>query len=263
MRVLAPDTLPGSYEAADALSIRTQRAYLRVTAANAALLVAGAACAAVSSRDPRLVQALNAASALCFGSGLVLTWISSRAERDHKWAAARSRAEEIKSVAWSVMTAGVAIPATLDVTAAMLEVRASPWQQRRDLYVSGRLRDQYAWYGRKAEDARWRARWWGRGLFFSQVAALAVAVAAIWHPSVAFNPRPLLTTFAGVCIGWMRATQYRHLATAYVTAADEIGVFIDRASKVSSDDELRTVVGETEAAMAAERGAWAERRRVS
>jgi hypothetical protein len=257
---------PAAYQAADAAAMKARQAYLQTVTANVALILAGAAFAAVPATSAAAPRVWNLLSALCFAAGLGMSSVASTAERDRRWVKYRAEAEEILAAAWRfMMTAdGVAaLPAAgerLEVTRAMLRVRSLPVRDRLLVYLDSRIAEQRTWYENKARSSDRRARYWARGLFLSQMGALVASLAAVWDPALRFTGGPVFTAFAGVCVGWLRATQHRQLSKAYANAARELTGLAERASHVTTDEELSTIVAAAESLMVHERNTWAVRR---
>jgi hypothetical protein len=292
-RTIARDALPRSYDAASAAASRARKKYLQAIAANVVLIVVGAAFVSVSPNTDAARRMMNVLSAACFAGGLILAKITSSSEYNREWVRERFRAEEVKSMAWRFMTAAEPFPPTLptqaavsaahsgiddinrqhgvttenaadeEVTPLMLDVRARSVADRLNVYLRARLDDQLSWYDMKAKRSDWLARCWGVGLYVSQAGALAAAWLAVWRPWLTVNGHPVFAALSGVCIGWLRATEYRELATAYTDAADTLKPFRLRSGNVSGDLQLNDFVNEVETALARERDRWSTRRTVA
>jgi hypothetical protein len=292
-RTIAPDGLPRSYDAASAAASRARNKYLHAVAANVVLILVGAVFAAISPHTDAARRMMNLLSAACFAGGLILTKTTSSSEYNREWVRERSRAEDVKSLAWRFMTAAEPFPPTLptraavsaahsriddinrqhrvtaenapdeEVTPLMLDVRARSVADRLNVYLQARLDDQLRWYDMKTERSERLAKCWGGGLYVSQAIALAAAWFAVWRPGLMVNGHSIFAALSGVCVGWLRATEYRELATAYANAADMLKTFRLRSGNVSGDLQLNDFVNDVETALAHERDRWSTRRTVA
>ena len=257
---------PAAYQAADAAAAHARKAYLQTVTANVALIVAGAAAASVPASTDAVQRLWNLLSALCFAAGLAMSSVASSAARERLWVKYRAEAEEIQANAWRFMMAGdglAALPAPgtqPEVTPEMLRVRSLPVRERLQVYLDARIIDQRTWYENQAVKSDRRARYWGRGLFLSQMAALVASLAAVWNPSLRFTGHPVFAALAGVCVGWLRATQLRQLSRAYEATASELKALADKAAHVATEAELSAIVATAESVMLREHETWAVRR---
>ena len=285
------ENLPATFQAADATAIRARRRYLRFVKANLVLVLTGAAFFSVSVRAEETRRLLNLVSAACFGLGLVVSVATASANDDRIWPKARERAEDIKAKAWRFMAGAEPFLMTLpladaeaaflaalvndrqhgaptdpamtgrrEITSAMLAVRTSPLSERSQMYSMSRLNDQRRWYAAKATASDRSARFWSVGLFCAQGGALLSALAAIWRPFLPLNGRTFFTALAGLCLGWLRATQHRQLSTVYADVANALNILMERALRARNEDELNTVVQQAELTMSRERDTWIARR---
>jgi hypothetical protein len=295
MSPVTDEHLPALYRAADRSSLAAQRSYLRFVSGNLVFIVAGAFATswAVRSQDLRALLWLAGAAALVAGLGLTVFLLQSRPE--DQWSGARAMAESVKTVAWLYMTCAEpyrsdrpdrqaddllvrkladilhANPAPTapdgsdalaeQITPHMREVRSSPLETRKAVYLRDRVRDQRDWYGAKARSNARASTRWLCAVGAAQLLGAVASVAMVRWPDFPFHLGSVLASIAGVLVGWREVKQYGQLAHAYSLAAQELGLVEAQAASVSTEDEFAAFVADAEQAISREHTMWTARRR--
>ncbi|GMV05577.1 MAG: hypothetical protein AMXMBFR53_18540 [Gemmatimonadota bacterium] len=284
------DDYPGLYAAADEASNEAQRHLLTSHKANGILLVAGAAAALVSTMTAwvALVSAV-----LFLGSLAVYLWAQHLRFQDH-WYQARALAESIKTATWRLVIGaepfagpdqdvnlrafralleellqenrGIGLQLAGDwadreqVTSRMRAILNSSFEERRQLYLTDRIRNQRGWYTRRAKENRAASRkflTWIVALYGLAIVLLLVRIAA---PAAHPLPIEVLAVIAGSLIGWKQLRRFDELASAYGLTAHEVGIIESRFDAVDSDSSLSSFVSDAENAFSREHTQWAARR---
>jgi hypothetical protein len=289
--------LPALFRAADRSSLDSQKKYLRFVRANLVVVVLAAIVASWADSSPGLRIPLAAVGAAALLTGLALTLFVFQTKPDKNWFGARAVAESVKTLAWRYMSGaepfgrslseadadarflqqlqevlrersaiGAALggPDSADpqITETMRRIRSLALEERRNVYLVDRIRDQRSWYaGKAAASARSSARWL-LAIGVSQLAGAVAAIALIGWPDPAFKTASVFAALAAALIAWLQTRQHRALAQAYGMAAHELGLIESRARHVSSEEEFSSFVADAENAMSREHTMWVARRDV-
>ena len=287
---------PSLYQSADQASLSAQRRYLCLQKCHIGCLILGSVGAALATIVPvSAVKWTYIILAIILVIGVVLTLIS-RVRRDDKvWFDCRAIAESTKTATWRFMMK--AAPFKEDSTAAqsfidrlreirearpssptdlaqsldanaqtlskfMNDVRRKSVDERRNLYLKSRLRDQKIWYLNKATFNSRKENYWFWAVVVLQV--LAVVLAIIWaaSSSLPVNVVPLLMTCAASAIAWSQMKRYGELNQSYSLAAQELVEQEAIASNITEEDDLLTFMEQVEETVSREHTMWCARRDV-
>ncbi len=287
--------LPPLYCDFDESSSSAQRAYLRVIVADLAVLVLAAAVSSFASKDTTVQRWLYGAGAVLLTGGMLLTLTLSKYAFEKTWYGGRAAAETVKSLAWKYMsgaapfehdsTSAVADAAFVDalwsilrdrkdlalsrasvsragepITRKMREVRALNFQERLDVYLAERVRDQVRWYSTTARYNERMHSVWLIGVLAVQAVATVAAVVQVAKPEIAYNGASALAALSTALLAWSQLKRHRELAQSYGIAAHELGLAAARAIHLNSAAELSQFVNDTETAISREHTMWVARR---
>lgn len=281
---------PALYTGANDLSNQSQRLYLWLLRAEYSLLITAAAVALI----PKPSSTLQVMHALIFvGLGALLIYRSmSKPEQD--WYKGRALAESIKTLSWrycmraapfedaadikevranfrnqlkEILSAnrhiGDKIPpdsaANDQITSKMDQIRATSLEQRRSYYLEQRIREQRAWYVRKARENRNAARAWIVACIATYACAVAILTLRPLFPDWEVWPYEPLIVVASSIIGWMQIKKFNELVSAYTLTAHEIGIVQGRLEEADLEDEFSEFVNEAELAFSREHTQWVAR----
>jgi hypothetical protein len=232
------------------------------------------------------------AMAGAFLGAFVVKFLGHSASYDDDWFTGRAVAETTKSISWRYMmrvppyqgddadhhfTLDLAslvrragqIRQALDrlpvrpqqISETMRQVRGMSLPERRDFYVTRRLLEQAAWYGRRgAGHRRLASRWFWISVFF-QLAAAGIALLAL--QSVDSTLLRLMSLFASAAIAitaWTQLNRDDELAKTYASALQELLLVAETAESVGSEEALADVVAEGEEAIGRENKVWVAKR---
>ncbi|WP_438453000.1 DUF4231 domain-containing protein [Streptomyces asiaticus] len=282
------DDFPALYRAADANSLRGQRRYLRVMRFQLGALVIAAAFGVVALRAGGTDVAAVVAS-VAFGAALVSDVYMLKERPDRQWYAGRALAESTKTLTWRYMVGGSPLGAaelTVEqaedlllarfaeieadvepvllipdhgspeqVTEGMRRTRALPLEQRRELYLRARIRDQQEWYGTKARWNERRATLWSVTLATLELLGLTAGVLKA-DGVIDIDLLGLAAALAAAGAAWVQTKQHQNLATAYAMAHHELATIGSRVRHMRTEEDWASFVGGSEDAVSREHTLW-------
>jgi hypothetical protein len=268
---VARDDYPALYLAADRTSRLAQQRHLRFTGMILGALVACAALGTFSAVFPAYSKVLAICSTASAAS-FMLTSMRKALKPERNWYSGRALAESSKSLAWRYITGAEPYPASLppaeadsrfisdlkalatgqaqglsfgaefsdrpQITPRMHELRSLPLEQRRQLYVKGRIEDQRKWYGSRARSSQVTANRYFVLIQASQALALAgtvflfLAVVSKWNMSGVFS------ALASALIAWLQVRQHEELSQTYSAAALELGFIEEQAPRITTEKDF-------------------------
>jgi len=286
---------PALFLQADNASSTAQKKYLRLTKATLALLVAGAALAAVTPALRSCKPASAIISAVLLAASVLLTTRLQVLKPEQLWYGGRAVAESAKSMAWRYMAG--ADPYSCDspasatdrtfistlesifkerkqlassfggvfreqphITERMRAVRSGSLPERRSAYLAERIADQRRWYGDQAKRNRSAEGKYFNLIVISQFLAFAAAVALVKWPDSDFKLTGLFTCLASALIAWVQLKQHKELAQSYSIAEVELGFIQEQGQHITTDREFSDFVGDAENAISREHTLWIARR---
>lgn len=284
---------PALHTAAAAASKSGRVNHTRLVMIDLALLAVaaliGVTLQVTSPLDARWVRAIAAA---LLAAALLAKLANRLSAFDGQWFDGRAVAETVKSATWryvmhvppydgdgadadasfgsvlhQTLVARPALSAHLhqipadgqQITPSMRQIRALPFDERKQLYLSARVGDQIAWYSRRAAENRRQAmRWFWVGLG-AQGAALVLAIALVAAPSL---PDLVggLAAVAAVAAAWTQYGRHDELSKSYGLAAQELAFLRSNVDAATDDSALTDAVDSTETAISREHTMWMARR---
>ncbi|MEU2284028.1 DUF4231 domain-containing protein [Streptomyces sp. NPDC013178] len=282
------EDFPALYRSADGNSLKGQRRHLAVTRFRLGALVTAAAFGVVALRAGGADVAAVVAS-VAFGAALVSDVYMLRERPDRQWYAGRAVAESTKTLTWRYMVGGSPLGITdLDedeaadlllarfteiesdveplllipdhgspeqVTEGMRRVRALPLEERRELYLRARIRDQQEWYGTKARWNERRATQWSVLLAVLELLGLTAGVLKS-AGLIDIDIPGLVAALAAAGVAWVQTKQHQNLATAYAMAHHELATIGARIRHARTEEEWAGFVGGSEDAISREHTLW-------
>lgn len=145
------------------------------------------------------------------------------------------------------------------ITTSMETTRALSLEDRKQYYDTHRVRDQRAWYAKKAGLNRRASKAW---MFASVVAygiAILISLVRITEPAFAYWPVEPVIVVASSILGWVQIKKFNELASSYTLTAHEIGIIQGKISDISSEDDFSKFVVDAEQAFSREHTQWVAR----
>jgi hypothetical protein len=285
--------LPALFAAADLASVTAQRKYTRWILADLTLLVVGSLLSSFHRvENSRWVVVL---SAIAVGLSLIISFVIRSLQLERGWYGGRAAAESVKSLAWRYMICAepyvralsspeadrkftadlssileqrkyLALEFTGDlsnkaqITERMREIREFDVENRKKAYLSQRIANQRTWYMDKSVRNQKRIKLGFTAILLSQTLALISAFVLVAWPDSPVNWTSPFAAFAAAFLAWVQVKQYQELAQAYAVAAHELGLIIEQARYVKTEDALSSFVADAENAISREHTLWVARR---
>lgn len=284
---VADTDMPQLFQAADQASVHGQVSYVGRTRLRLVLLCA----AATSGIVPLTVGKGEINVPSLFGVGFFvlalgiegLLW---RDRPDKAWYDGRAVAESAKTLAWKFAVGGDPFPITMSpadarrlllarldavssqfrelelepvdaplVSSWMTAQRASPFDERRMVYLEQRVGHQQHWYAVKATYNRRRARQWRTTLVALELCGAAISLVEATTRTGLFVA-PVLAAVAGAVVAWLETKQHDSVARAYSAAVRDLASARLRLELVETEESWATEVGDAEEAISREHTVW-------
>ncbi len=293
---MTEQNFPNYFQAANNISISSQRNYLLVLKVDLFAMIVAAGLAAYNYQSVESKLILNIITGLSLFIGLILTIVLRTKKFEDVWYQGRALAESCKTITWRFITCAEYFENTLDldevkhrfisrikelanefsdlntnlsakalakpiITDKMVEIRALDLQGRKEYYLKYRIDDQKEWYSKKAQSNKESYNNWFTGIIVLQVISFICIVYLIVEPDSTWNIIGLLTTLSASAIGWLQIRQHQELKQAYTTATTELNFIKELSSNIVTEEELRQFVLDSENAISREHTLWRAQRR--
>ena len=293
--------LPGLYLASDNAARKAQKHYVNITGLDIVLLVVAAAISVYTFPDTIAKTIVVYLRALLLIVSLFLTIMLQRKHPEREWYDTRWLAETILTEAWlyttctkpytsnpqmigqadedfranleAYLTKHQAVASLLggrfsdssEISEKMRESRHLSVNERRDLYMECRLKDQLSWYGKKTIRNRTSEDRWFLVIILSQIVAVAYAILLIPatlsnQPLSNWNATGFFVAFASASLAWVQLKQFRRLAQSYGEVEQRLRLQASKGRSQMAEEQLSDFVTETEDIIKAEYTAWYARR---
>ena len=292
---ITEDNLPALFRAADSASMKAQRQYSRLTAADLGFLVLAAILGSVALSDAQARGHMAMASAGVLAISIIVTWIIRTARFGEAWYDGRAVAESVKSLTWRYMTCtepyshslapnsvdqrflddlksvlterpevysrvGGRLASEPQITKRMRELRRLNTDGRKDAYLSYRVCAQREWYGTKSEANRRSSDRLYWSMIAAQVLALISAIALVRWPESTTNPIVVFVALGAAFLAWLQFRRHQELAQSYGLTAQELGLAYEQGGHVRTAEQLSEFVSDSENAISREHTLWLARR---
>lgn len=280
-----PEDLPALYRATNSMALDGQnRAIFAIRLRLGALLVATLGGLIAWSLSGVAVGGLVSLFAFLVAIGAELYSATERPEE--QWYEGRAAAESVKTLAWRYAVGGeLATSGSVDVDTeflkeirdvlhdlksvevdpsvsenvqisdAMRTARKSHFEDRKNLYLVGRINDQSAWYASKAAWNAKRAKQWVIASIFFEISGV-VAAAMQAFGGLNIDLLGLFAAIAAIITAWVQVKQHRNLATAYGVTAQELALVASETEALTDEALWPRFVGEAEEAISREHTLW-------
>jgi len=287
---------PVLYQVADSFSIKAQNRFLGLFRWEQMVLLAGAMVSLFPLDYPRYGQLLAALSALFFIAAIIITVATKILGYEEQWYIGRSIAESIKTLSWRFILNGepFGVSKKMDEATAnfcailkeiysengssiglslkeretsfqptqkMLTIRMSHFEERKQLYIENRIKSQLNWYNEKTASNKIKETQFFYILILCQSLAVLYSIYLIKNPNF-FNGVPLLTAAASSLISWTKVKQFKEVAQAYATTAQEISAVLIQSDFVKNEQSFSVYISDSENAFSREHTLWLARKDV-
>jgi len=293
---LQHEEFPSLYQAADKSSLTAQKSYLIIIGLDLSFMIIGALLTIYSFNYEFSKLIIYSVSGLFLLTSLILTIILKSKAFEDTWYQGRALAESIKTLTWRFVTGSELfelhitqvdvnkifidrlkdlanefndLNKTLDasiltlpvITPRMEDIRKLTTEERKNLYIDQRIKDQKDWYSRKAQFNKSRYDLWFGIIIITQFLSLVCIVILIKNPSLNWNLVGLFTTISAAAISWLQLKQHQELKQAYTTAAQELN-FIEASSlSITTETDFSRFVLDSENAISREHTLWLAQKR--
>lgn len=287
---------PGLFQSADQASLSAQRCYTRFYICHLLCLILGSVGATLAIVIPdAAVTGMYTILAIVLVIGFILNLACHLRRYDKIWFNCRAVAESTKTATWRFMmrvipfgdhsTANESFIKQLElirkarffnpedlaqnldahaqpISDVMKNIRQKSMDERRNLYLKSRLRDQKIWYINKAKFNSRKENCWFGTVVILQI--LAIVFAIIWAASsgLPVNVVPLLMTCAASAGAWSQMKRYGELSQTYSLAAQELGEQETLATDIIEEAKFLAFVEQIEENISREHTLWRARRNV-
>lgn len=146
------------------------------------------------------------------------------------------------------------------ITNDMLEIRTFTVEERRNIYIIERIKNQRAWYSRKS---KYNKDCESRLFYFSiivQFLAIAYLILMLAFNSISFNLTAILTSLVTISMTWLQLKQHYELAQSYGLAANELILIESLGTEIKEEKILSEYVNDSENAISREHTMWIARK---
>lgn len=291
-------SFPNLLDQAEQVSIMGQRSYMRLTYSGLFLALLASIGGAVSLDQEfgkTVIDLGGALASLAFLAGIFIAYYHIHTKPERAWYEGRAAAESIKTMSWQYCVAGGAFgySATVDadqlfldrlretdqtvraakltltgvgsqITNEMRRLRTAPLADRIARYRTERLEQQNAWYARKAEYNRRRARlWFGIAIVLQAIGLVLAALKAF--DVVDVDLLGIIATAAASASAWLQTRDHQNLAESYAVTSRDLSLVLTKAElllKDATEEVWRRFVEDAEQAISREHTLWLARRGV-
>lgn len=283
---------PGLHGAASKASRSAQQRYVKLIRLKLVSLLIGAFAGVFMISADTVARIVAGIGAVALITALLATLVIQNKGYERTWYGGRAVAESVKTLAWRYMTraepfdtdaetrAGSLFLGRLEqilqhgttlnvklsaaegdqINARMREVRASPWENRRELYVRCRIAAQRIWYARNAESNERAEQRFFTTMWISNGLAVATAVVHVIWPLLPVNPIGFFSTAAAAALAWLQVRRHQELAQSYAIATQELAIIQAKAATIEEEVRFTAFVADAESAISREHTLWAARR---
>lgn len=281
---------PALYRSADNLSLRSQQHFFRALRVHLVMLVVAAILSIISI--PHWGIAALQVVVLLGALGCSIYMFTVRPIR--LWYAGRAVAESIKTITWRYVcraepfngddamarnefsqTLKQIVEQNREVcqsltdhldgeqfTPLMEDMRSKALEERRTTYADSRIKDQLAWYAKKAAFNRKMAQRFFWALIVVNSIAVICALLRMVYVNQPFWPTDVLVAIAASILSWMQAKRFSELAASYALTAHEISLIKEQSLLPDTNDKFSKFVGDAENAFSREHTQWVARKDV-
>lgn len=284
---------PALFLSADASSLSGQRTYRRLVEIELAFVLAGAMFGTLGAFVVGPRAAFASLATVCLLGSMAMKFVNRYTDSTARWFDGRAVAETVKTETWRYMmrvdpyaSDGAAdrvfaedliasmrarpdlrqslteVPTDArQITPTMRAIRALPFHDRRELYISQRLSGQIAWYhGKAVRNARNARRWFWLSLV-GQAAAAIIAFSSIFEPDLPLSSLVgFFAALATAATAWTQLGRHDELSKSYALAYQELIAIRTLAERITSQAALQQVVRDGEGAISREHTMWVAKR---
>lgn len=286
---------PSIYQESDSLAIDTQEKHFRLVRTKIAFLLAVGIVTSVTLNQTESYRVSEGIVLTIFlVLSIALTAILYMTRFDKIWCDSRAIAESIKAETWVFMMKVGPYGGTISdseaesrflnrlnetihlhqsvlselasyfkestqITAHMRCVRNQSLESRREFHSKSRIHDQCVWYAQKTRWNKSQESKWFVVTWVLELSAFALALVTVFFKDTIVSPVGIMTTASAGLLSWINARSYTETSLSYGLVAHELSILEDRASHVTTEEEMANTVLETENTIGQEHRIWLAR----
>lgn len=283
---------PNYFNAADDLSIKAQKRYLFLMKINSWSMIVASALSIYNWQETTPMLCIYIITGFLFLVTIISSLILALKKYENIWYRGRALAESCKTLTWRFITCSELFENNIDteeierrfkqrikeiynkydglakdvdtknlshkhiITEEMRRIRNLPTVERKDYYITYRIKEQKDWYANKAENNNEKYRKWYILIILFQILSLISIIYLVKVPDCHYNFIGLFTTIAASAIGWMQLKQHQELKQAYTTAAEELNYIEELSDSITTEEKLSAFVLDAENAISREHTLW-------
>lgn len=164
---------------------------------------------------------------------------------------------ENKGICSQLSGASASMP---QITTKITAVIDMAYEQKRDMYLEKRIKDQRDWYATKSTMNYKSSKFYFNALCAVYGLAVLLLLTRIANPDINYLPIDVLAVLASGIVGWTQIKRFDELTSSYNLTAYEIGIIEGRFLSVKDSEHLSQFVRDAENAFSREHTQWAARR---
>lgn len=148
-----------------------------------------------------------------------------------------------------------------EISPEMKRLRDLDWKIRRDEYISGRIKNQIAWYSKKADSNARLSKIYGVAATSTQVLGIGVTACAYYTGAIGFKGViALIATLITAIVGWAQSRRYAELVEPYLYTGQALSEIWEEIKKAPDEPSFKLLVWQCERAISREHQMWQLRR---
>ncbi|GAA4618333.1 DUF4231 domain-containing protein [Saccharopolyspora hordei] len=290
MPALTPADYPGLFQAADAAAARQQHAHLRAVRTRLVLVVAAAACTALTLRlGGTGLDLFAVGAALAFLAVLAVELALTSTRPDRLAAQSRTLATSVTTLAWRYAVGAAPFPTGAEraderfterlralqqqfpdvpltqhtaetITERMRALRGAPLADRKEAYLIGRVLDQQDWYETRALHHRQQARYARTAMLVAEALGVAGALSEAFDVTglapVGAATAAIAAAAVAATAAWSATRRHAAKAETHHRTTRELGEVRSQLDSDLDEQQWAAAVADAEAVITRERTAW-------
>jgi hypothetical protein len=283
---------PSIYTTANEMSRRAQTFYFACVGMELILILAAAVLGSIAFNSVNEKIGFAWATGVLAVLGIAMTILIRSRSFEQDWYDGRAIAESIKTRSWRYLTR--AEPYELDdqatetkfirditevgnerpkfiskvgaqlapahvISDEMRSARLKGFEERKVLYLEGRIEDQRAWYASRSRRSRFTGDVWFGLTLVAQIGMLIACFAMIQWPEMRLNIVGMLSALSASLVAWVQIKRFQELSHSYGLAAKDLTTIAELGRQLN-EQEFSSFVLDAENAISREHTLWKARR---
>ncbi|TYS51236.1 DUF4231 domain-containing protein [Bacillus infantis] len=288
------------YKHADDISNKAQKKYIHAFKGTVIPLIvaSGVSCITglISERFYNTLLVLNSFIIVCILISIICSIMVHQSKLQKFWYEGRAVAESLKTMGWKYVNCTAPYensedPIPVDerfvadlksimennedileriklldenaptiITQAMKNFRNLSWQEKKDIYLDQRIKDQRGWYADKAKTNSDEKNKWFSISVLLQILALLAIFFIVKNSNITSDLVGFLSSASTAIVSWIQVKRYQELQQAYSTTAFELDIIYNQGNQIDNARDFLSFVEDAEKAISREHTLWIARR---